>query len=844
MKRISSTITRRMIMALVAILMIMASLSLWPVHGAEAPFTVTAGDTPCAVSIDGTTTDPFEDTTELYCCTVPAGTTKVTVETPNNWYTANHDNWGENTQNKLTVVKSPENCAWVIDNDEFLFYGIYFKEAAPSTEKTTLSLELSAQQEDTFLVPHKTVTVTEGLAEEYGYHNDATHIQTGEVSTLDALVATHIELFGSDFTKATATDYLAVTDTGIITKIFATDTTAVGFTVNGKMPNDGVLGNYGYTGYTVNQAALSQNDDVEFFTYQDTAFYTDYYAYFTQDGQSTKDLNTQAGKPTTLKIMGYMAMDGFSETPLIKGLSDIEISLLDENGNPLTLEGFTGGVTDENGEVTLTFPTQGTYTLSAKASPDSAVFIVNPWCTMTVTKGYNQTGYLGDATDAVVYDDFENDLWLQDNFKELSQGETAEIYPRRLPQMVSGSTTAEVTRPNFHFEIIRGDSITLDTTQSTEKAKVKAVKAGDTVVKVTYDAQDAYGKTYGASSPVNTAYVIYSVDGEAGITLNTSIDTTSYDTLYYTQGATRDLDFTVKSTGAKTLEVTCNGLPLLPENQSYRAPLENRSNIIAVVATDDQGRTRSHYQVVDARKIEMTVTNATREGKNLEVGDTAKISFRGIVHPVYKLATIYNPTWHDENYGSKGTYVHYDNDTLGQIKGYCGQWDLATRNTVTLELNQAGNFTFDGGKIYSMWWGKALGYDKTLQGVGEPGLHDPTHEGEFSSLPAFTLSVTDPNAKPEEPKPSPSTPAPSTPAPSTPSTDNGGQAGALKPSTTPSTTTAKTETQGQKAETGTSVKTGVMRSEMGVVMVIAIALVSAAAIIIGVSVKCSRKHQK
>lgn len=41
-------------------------------------------------------------------------------------------------------------------------------------------------------------------------------------------------------------------------------------------------------------------------------------------------------------------------------------------------------------------------------------------------------GYVGVATEAKVYDDFENDIWLQYQQKEMNVGDTADLYPWRL----------------------------------------------------------------------------------------------------------------------------------------------------------------------------------------------------------------------------------------------------------------------------------------------------------------------------------------------------------------------------------------------------------------------------
>ena len=375
------------------------------------------------------------------------------------------------------------------------------------------------------------------------------------------------------------------------------------------------------------------------------------------------------------------------------------------------------------------------------------------------------------VSEAVIPDDFENDLWLQDDFEELKVGDEVTIYPRRVPQIVSSSTSSEVMRPNFHFEVIEGaENISLSTTTSDDKTRVKAIAPGKAIVKVTYDSMVAYGVTYGAVSAVNTAYVVYQVTDETSdMEVSTGINLTSYDTVYYTEGATTDYKFTPSVIGGAISEVTCNGQKLTAKNGEYIAPLENRSNIIGVTAKDDKNVEKSVYQVVDARKINVVIANQTHPGQSIKVGDKVTISFKGITMPVYKLAKIYNPTteWIDEQYpewNTYGTYVSYTNDDLGEVKGKCKQFDLATTNTITVTVNQAGTYQFKKGHIYTSWygWGE-IGEDKREEGTPDHGAtYADTFEGTFSLLPDFSFQVGKDEPLPQTPTPAPqaATPAP------------------------------------------------------------------------------------
>ena len=66
-----------------------------------------------------------------------------------------------------------------------------------------------------------------------------------------------------------------------------------------------------------------------------------------------------------------------------------------------------------------------------------------------------QTGseeYLGVQTETKVYDDFENDIWLQYQQKEMQVGDTTNLRPWRVEQIISNAVANDVQRPVFHFE--------------------------------------------------------------------------------------------------------------------------------------------------------------------------------------------------------------------------------------------------------------------------------------------------------------------------------------------------------------------------------------------------------
>lgn len=347
------------------------------------------------------------------------------------------------------------------------------------------------------------------------------------------------------------------------------------------------------------------------------------------------------------------------------------------------------------------------------------------------------------ATVSGVPTDFAADVMVQYDTREMKTGDTALLYPRRIPQIVGNSVANDVFRPDFHLRIVQGNSVSLSTKSTNDRATVTAVKPGLTVVAVSYDSSSYNGKTYGASSPINTAYIVYDVNDDPS-SVEPVINTPwrSYDTLYYAKGQTQPLDFSIDASGATTTRVTCNGKELTARaDGTYRAQLENANNILGLETLDAAGKRRSVYKTIDARMITVNVTNATHAGEPLAVGDQAKVSFTGITNPVPKLAGIYNPTWYSPSWGSYGTYVQYDCAKDGKsYYGRANQWDLDTANSFKVSIEASGTYSFTFKELYTMWWGDALGGDKNRT-TAPPNTAALTNEATFSAMPDFSFVV-------------------------------------------------------------------------------------------------------
>ena len=253
-------------------------------------------------------------------------------------------------------------------------------------EAKTIHATISMQAENMFIMVPTRVEVSSDLAERYGYADDV----TDGVSALDVLVKYHELTFGEDFTKDSKSDYLVVSN-GTITTVNGEKTSAFSFAVNGEFPcdrNGEYNPQYGYTGYTISQTPVAENGTVEFFFYQDTSMYMDYYTWFTDtDGNRLDTFTVQAGTDFTLGMDGYMYAYGGGLKPedrVTHGAAldpeDIQICTVGEDG---TLTPVEGKVIGENGQVTLSFAAAGSYVLSAMG--DELTNIFSPWLPVTVT---------------------------------------------------------------------------------------------------------------------------------------------------------------------------------------------------------------------------------------------------------------------------------------------------------------------------------------------------------------------------------------------------------------------------------------------------------------------------
>ena len=239
--------------------------------------------------------------------------------------------------------------------------------AADTTETTTptkVKVDFTAQAEGAFLIaPQFNVEVASNEAERFGYTDSVTN----GVSALDVLVKAHEIAFDPAFTADTAAEYLSVSNQygGFVTKLFGIETGANGFILNGGYPN-----NEG-TGTTVLTQAISNEDRVEFFCYQDQKTYKDELAWFCKAGTGAvvESISTQPSAELQLKMKSFAYGDAYAyrdaETMHLAGRATIgaQLAWVSETG---ATEDITGAMTGEDGSVTIKAPdAEGTYYLTA-----------------------------------------------------------------------------------------------------------------------------------------------------------------------------------------------------------------------------------------------------------------------------------------------------------------------------------------------------------------------------------------------------------------------------------------------------------------------------------------------
>ena len=231
-------------------------------------------------------------------------------------------NWGDGKGDETITVEAPLTAPYCVVT-------------VTPAQFVTATVSYTGQGGGDFFATGVDVEIPSNLAERYGF-TDNVDAKTG-VSALDVLVQAHIDCFGKDFTKASATNYLVVAPSGWINKMFGESTSWIAILVNGSMPGNA----------TVNQAKVVDGDDVMFGIYQTAG--KDQYTYLAgADGKALNGQTLEAGKKYTVTVMGK-ALYGGTDGPV----SGAKIYLVDTENATLDT---TLGTTGSDGKCTVTIP--------------------------------------------------------------------------------------------------------------------------------------------------------------------------------------------------------------------------------------------------------------------------------------------------------------------------------------------------------------------------------------------------------------------------------------------------------------------------------------------------------
>lgn len=338
-----------------------------------------------ALSFDqGELSPAFDGGTHAYTLTVPVGTAQlhaaptasnkrfqVRIGVDGTEYKRS-DSLPVRKGSVITITCGDENWEPMSDSKAALeTYTVTVAEPVQTASVTIRSQAMGAYLHG-FAAPSQ---VAADLAERYGYRDSV-----DGVSALDALVRAHELVFGGEFTAQTAKEYLAVSASGWISRLFGTDTYACGFYLNEGYPNDGTPSAYGagYNGTTVTTQQIADGDVLDFYIQSDDTAYSDYYTWI------DAPVGAGAGQEIDLTVTGFYAMEGYRyKTPAELREAGKAI----ENAGLAWIDAATGAATpvsgvssDENGKASVRVPDkEGDYYLAAVSNEDEGVYcLMNP----------------------------------------------------------------------------------------------------------------------------------------------------------------------------------------------------------------------------------------------------------------------------------------------------------------------------------------------------------------------------------------------------------------------------------------------------------------------------------
>ncbi|MDR3364057.1 MAG: FIVAR domain-containing protein [Clostridiales Family XIII bacterium] len=352
---------------------------------------------------------------------------------------------------------------------------------------------------------------------------------------------------------------------------------------------------------------------------------------------------------------------------------------------------------------------------------------------------------------------------------ELLQGGIFDLYPLRVRQAQLNLTSNYFAEPDFHFEVIdgeTGESETLDSfhggkaskgsisigsigSRGREEYRITGLRPGVSIIKITYDALilrtnietnsndvknvDFARHYFNPNEENNTAIVVVNVAGaySSGIDLNIAASGErgaegEDDTVYFADSED-GVDFTFAPTSAINDNVSVRVHdPLFRDTawedewtnygeaasgSDFTVRLKDGRNIVEVSSGD-----AVKYHVINAKAIPITITNQEKSdweyGDTVEVGDEIQIDFLGVNIPVPKLSGIYNPD---------SRYVEYKLNSGESVKSSGGPYGHEIAGVefhLDFTIPWPGETTLSDGKILEYWWGDKWGNHRAIPALG------------------------------------------------------------------------------------------------------------------------------
>ena len=354
----------------------------------------------------------------------------------------------------------------------------------------------------------------------------------------------------------------------------------------------------------------------------------------------------------------------------------------------------------------------------------------------------------------------------------LAENETFTIRPLRSNQIINSAGENYYIEPEFHYEVVSGNSVEITeicNSYNYNSAVVKAVRPGVSLVRVTYDPIEVDGNYLNGIAPEQAGLLVFSVGGTVGA-FDTGIGLREYDTvyinggIYHPDGTVTPAEDSVSYTFTPAAGTAVRVLPppadplgcgdwgfasgpwqtcTAAADGSFTVQLYEGRNIVELT-----NGSNTEYHVIRAKSLKINIENLTEPGKPAAAGDKIKISFDGLTTPLPKMAAIYNPGYASSGDPTVGVRYRMNGEL---VRSGGTQYALMKQNAITVTLEDSGTYRFRDGNIGCSWFGSGLDSHRNISKAGlTPNFNAPDNElRPFSILPEFDLEVAE-QEDPEE----------------------------------------------------------------------------------------------